>query len=81
MLGCAGFTDKSRTSKAKKERENYGDRIKPEEIESKMFSDLRAQHDLYLHRGPKNASKSRDKSPSPSPLRDPSKSKLKTKTQ
>ena len=39
MLGGGGFTDKSRTSKAKKE--SYGERIKPEEIESKMFSDLR----------------------------------------
>ena len=43
MIGSRGFAEKSRTAKAKKE--NYGDKIKPEEIESKMFADLRLQHE------------------------------------
>ena len=65
--GTSSFADKSRTSKAKKEslgerikKESIGERIKPDEIESRMFADLRLQHEQYLQRGAKNSSRFRD---------------------
>ena len=62
IINSKGFETTAKQMKSKKE--DLVQRVRPEEIENKMFSDLMIQHDLYLKRGHQDyLIKSRDLSP------------------
>ena len=62
ILNSKGFETTTKQLKSKKE--GPVERLRPEEFENKMFTDLMIQHDLYLKRGNQDyVAKSRELSP------------------